>query len=269
MESPAVDARKAKGRRRKEKKIAIEISLYINGIKYEFGVMCTFCAKKQAVCHCPECTDFYCAGCDLTAHNTKKRKNHVRSSLSDLDMDRAAGYITRAIRRYGIIRMLQSRCRSVFKRYFDRKSLNYYYVNTITQSRSWRKPFFLRKQELFPYMTPFYAACKCQNLYHMWVARDKSRTAISAQYAKIFDRLRGRFYYAFNGPSLLLPRASWKKPRLLGKRSFPKDLIPIYTVSTVYIKQVLIRHLFRCMIFCSVTVTPIESVYHHHHHHHC
>lgn len=94
---------------------------------------------------------------------------------------------------------------------------------------SWKKPYCLRKLDLFPYMQPDYAASKCQNLYYLWLARVKSRAEIVAQYKKIFDRITQRFYYAFNGPSNLLPRSSWIKPRLLGKRSFPKDLRPVYT----------------------------------------
>jgi hypothetical protein len=204
-------------RKQKEKKAAIVLSLWVNSVKYEYGLLCTFCAKLPAVVHCPLCTDFYCEGCDITTHKTKKRKDHIRTKLSKLDMTRAAHLITRAIRRLSIIKILQKRCRKIFRRHFDRKTLNYYYLNTKYGTVSWRKPYILRKEELFPYMTPYYAACKCQNLYYLWRSREKTRNAMLAQYKKIFDRNSARFYYGFNGPSKMLPKASWKKPRLLGK----------------------------------------------------
>lgn len=204
-------------RRRKEKKAAIEISLWVNGVKYQFGLLCTFCAKIPAVCHCPLCTDFYCEGCDITAHKTKKRKDHVRTRLSKLDLNAAARRVTRAVRRFGHLRLLQERCRKVIKRYFDKKTLNYYYFNSVYGTVSWRKPYCLRKLELAPYMQPEYAASKIQNLYYLWKAREKTRNELLLQYKKIFDRSKGKFYYAFNGNSKLLPKASWRKPRLLGK----------------------------------------------------
>jgi hypothetical protein len=66
-------------------------------------------------------------------------------------------------------------------------------------------------------MQPEYAASKIQNLYYLWKAREKTRNELLLQYKKIFDRSKGKFYYAFNGNSKLLPKASWRKPRLLGK----------------------------------------------------
>mmetsp|Transcript_17064 Transcript_17064/g.28887 ORF Transcript_17064/g.28887 Transcript_17064/m.28887 type:complete len:595 (-) Transcript_17064:297-2081(-) len=218
-----------KGRKRKEKKQKIEISLWINQTKYEYGLLCTFCTKIPAVCHCPECPDFYCGSCDATAHKTKKRQGHVRTVLSKLDLFTAASLVTRAVRRYGHIRLIQERCRQIFTRHFDRHTLNYYYYNPVYDSVSWRKPYCLRKLEFAPYMEPPYAASKMQNLYHLWRAREKTRERLLSQYSKIFDRKSGYFYYAYNGPSRLLPRQNWDKPKFLGKRSFPKDILPIYT----------------------------------------
>ena len=205
-----------KTRKKKEKKIKIEISLWINKVKYEYGVLCTFCTKKAAVCHCPECPDFYCETCDVTAHMTKKRKDHKRTKLSHLNLNQAASIVTRCVRYRGHLLMLQARCRATFKRFFDRKTLNYYYCNPVYNTVSWRKPYCLRRLEFAPYMEPEYAASKCQNLYHLWRARLKVRTEMMAQYRKIFDRRGGRFYYAYNGKSKLLPRSSWKKPLFLG-----------------------------------------------------
>lgn len=209
--------RKKKSKSKKEKKQKIELSLWINCVKYEFGILCTFCTKIVAVCHCPACPDFYCASCDVTAHMTKKRKDHKRTPLSKLTLDKSARIITRAVRYSGHLRMLQARCRSTFKRFFDRKTLNYYYYNPVYGTVSWKRPYCLRKLEFGVYMEPNYAASKCQNLYHAWKAREKVRSAIAVQYRKIFDRRSGRFYYAYNGPSKLLPKASWKKPLYLGE----------------------------------------------------
>jgi hypothetical protein len=72
------DKSKKKTRSKKEKKKKVEISLWINKTKYEYGLMCTFCAIVPAICHCPDCPDFYCDGCDITAHATKKRSSHIR-----------------------------------------------------------------------------------------------------------------------------------------------------------------------------------------------
>ncbi|RYG65538.1 hypothetical protein EON64_11705 [archaeon] len=250
-------AKKAGRKRKKQKKQVIELSLWINGCKYEFGLLCTFCTKQPAICHCPECTDFYCQSCDSVAHNTKKRKHHVRSKLPHLDMQRAAGLITCAVRRYGHIKLLQKRCREVFTRHFDKQTLNYYYYNPVYGTTSWRKPYCLRNEELFPFMSPYYAACKMQNLYHLFRAREKSRALLLSQYRKVFDRTQGRFYYAFHGRSYLLPRSSWRRPRLLGRRSFPKDLQPVYTPDVAALvvqrkwRSILLRQFFRALVRAS------------------
>ena len=75
--------KRAKGiaQNKKEKKKKIEISLWINKTKYEYGILCTFCAKLPAVCHCSECPDFYCPSCDISAHSTKKRQGHIRFEI--------------------------------------------------------------------------------------------------------------------------------------------------------------------------------------------
>ncbi len=260
-------------RKRKEKKQVIEISLWVNKTKYEFGLLCTFCAKNPAVCHCPSCTDFYCPICDITAHNTKKRKDHVRTPLSKLDLNAAAHIVTRAVRRNGHLRMLQARCRQKIKRYFDRKTLNYFYYNTVYGTVSWKKPYCLRKLELFPYMTPPYAASKCQNLYHLWKAREKTRNELVEQFKKIFDRQSGRFYYAFNGKSKLLPKSSWTKPCFLGKRSFPKDLVPVFTIDTAAIivqrkwRSILIWQFLRALARASYDEIwdPVKGRYNYYH----
>jgi hypothetical protein len=110
---------------------------------------------------------------------------------------------------------------------------------------SWRKPYCLRKQELFPYLEPERAATICQNVYRIWRARFKTTKELIEQYEKIFDRRYGKFYYAYNGPSKLLPRQSWRIPRFCGRRGFPKDLKPIYTVD---VASLIIQRKWRALL---------------------
>eukprot|EP01031_Cornospumella_fuschlensis_P039725 gene39725-48366_t len=175
VEQDQAKAKKLGRKRKKERKQVIELSLWINGCKYEFG---------------------------LLSHNTKKRKHHVRSKLSHLNMERAAGLITRAVRRYGHIKLLQK-----------------------------------------------------------------------SQYRKVFDRAQGRFYYAFHGRSSHLPRSSWRKPRLLGKRSFPKDLQPVYTPDVAALivqrkwRSILLRQFFRALVRASYDEVwdPIKGRFNYYH----
>lgn len=216
-------------RKKKEKKKKIVISLYINQTPYEFGCLCTFCTKIPAVLHCAECTDFYCLDCDATAHSTKKRRGHIRNQLSKLDKDTAGRKVTYAVRYHGHLLMLQAKCRATFRRFFDAKTLCHYYYNPVYRTTSWRKPYCLRKTELLPFMTEEQGAALMQVLYRKWIARQKVISLINLYYRKIFDRLRGRFYYAFNGKSKLLPRQSWRPPRFFGMRGYMKDILPIFT----------------------------------------
>ena len=82
--------KRAKGiaKNKKEKKNKIEISLWINKTRYDYGILCTFCAKLPAICHCPECPDFYCSSCDINAHATKKRKDHIRSFIEIFEISK-------------------------------------------------------------------------------------------------------------------------------------------------------------------------------------
>jgi hypothetical protein len=85
---------KVSKRKKKEKKKKIEISLWINQVAYAHGQLCTFCTKVTAMVHCPECHDFYCIPCDVTAHSTKKRKLHCRDVISYYTKDEAAKLVT-------------------------------------------------------------------------------------------------------------------------------------------------------------------------------
>ena len=132
----------------KKKKGKVKISLYINQTPYVFGCLCTFCQKQKAVCHCPECEDFYCEDCNGDAHAVEKRKHHVVTYLSHLDLPTAAGLLTRSVRFMQHLKRIQRLTRKLFRRFFDRKSLNHYYYNPVYGTVTWRKPYCLRSEEL-------------------------------------------------------------------------------------------------------------------------
>ena len=212
------------------------LSLYVNGVSYEFGISCHFCAKNTAHVHCPYCEEFYCLSCDNEIHSYGKRIHHQRTHLSKYDLQTAALVITRFIRFAMHLLDLQRRCRAVFKRYYDSKSMNHYYYNPIYQTTSWRKPYCLRRFELFPFLTSNQAVARMQGLYHSWRARGQAIDRIHSFYTKLFHRQFQQFYYTFEGPSSLIPRQSWKKPLILAKRGYPVDLIPLFTEDVAAIR---------------------------------
>lgn len=213
----------------KAKKEKIVLSLYINKTPYKFGCLCTFCNKLPANLHCPECPDFFCKDCDITSHSHKKRAAHVRFRMSRLNLAQAAGLLTRFVRLVQHLRRCMVLVRKKIRRYFDKHTLCHYYYNSVNGTTAWRKPYVLRSAELFPFIEAPVAASKIQNMYHLWRGRIKCNAKLALYYRKIFDRSRGRFYYAWHGPSKLLPEASWKIPKLCGKRGYLRDILPIYT----------------------------------------
>lgn len=247
-----------KKKKKDGKKEKIEISLWINKTKYKFGCLCTFCQKIKAIYHCPECSDFYCNDCDITSHSTKKRKDHVRSLLSLLDLETASKFVTFAVRYHGKLLMLQKMCRAVFRRYFDPETLCHYYYNPVYKITSWRKPYCLRKTELFPFMTTDYAASKIQNMYYLWKMRVKVNEHILLYYKKIFDRTSGIFYYAFYGKSTLIPRQSWNRPKFLGRRGYLRDILPIYTKD---VAALIIQRKWRAIMVRQMLIALLRCVY--------
>jgi len=236
----------------KEKKVVI--SLWINKTKYSYGKLCTFCNKLTAILHCPDCTDFFCFDCDVAAHSVKKRADHVRSTMSKLNLAQASGLVTRYVRLVQHLKLLQKKIRKIYRRYFDKNTLCHYYYNPVYGTVSWKKPYCLRKEELFPHHNEYSGATKIQLMYHLWKARIKINANLRLYYRKIFDRSRGRFYYAWHGPSQLLPRASWRAPKLFGKRGYPRDIAPIYTkdVASIIIQRqwraIMVRRLFYALV---------------------
>ena len=244
---PDTDGNTKRGRRKKEKQ---KISLWINQTPYVFGCLCTFCQKQRAIVHCPDCKDFYCMDCDGTTHAVEKRKGHIRSQLSKLDLPTASGLVTRCVRYAQHHLELRRRARATIRRFFDRRSLCHYYYNPVYGTVSWRKPYCIRLQDLFPFLDEYRAACWIQGMYHMWYARYRVVKLLKKYYKKVFDRARGLFYYSYHGTSSLMPRQTWRKSVLFGRRGFPYDILPIFTrdVAAVTIQRkwraCLIRTLF-------------------------
>jgi len=82
-----------------------------------------------------------------------------------LDIPTAKRFMKNAVVWHGHLKSLQKRARQVLRRYFDRTSLCHYYYNPVYRTTSWRKPYCLRKEELFPFMTEYYGASKIQLLH--------------------------------------------------------------------------------------------------------
>lgn len=217
----------------------IDLSLYIDGVTYTYGCICAFCDKERAEYHCIQCKEFQCGPCELEIHSYGKRMGHVRSKLSKYDMQTAAKMITHAVRYHGHLITLQRKCRAVFRRYFNSKAWLHYYYNPIYNTTSWRKPYCLRKLELYPFLTEDGAAARIQGLYRAWAARVYTLQLLKYYYTKLYDRRKGEFYYSYDGKSKILPLQNWQKPLLLTKRGFPSDLKPLYTedVAAMRIQQ--------------------------------
>lgn len=152
------------------------------------------------------------------------------------------------------LRRLQRLCRKKYRRLYDSRSFNHYYVNTVYNTTSWRKPYCLRHEELLPFLTRDEAAARIQGLYRMWTVRVRAIALIKQYYSKIFDRRKERFYYAFIGPSTLIPRQSWIKPVLLNYRGYPKDLKAIMTNDYYALliqrkwRVILVKRFFRALV---------------------
>lgn len=231
----------------------ITISLYINETPYQHGILCTFCTQKEAILHCMFCKDFYCKSCDKINHKPLKRKHHTRQKLSKLNLFQAANILIRTFRLNFYLKELQRRARKTFKRFYDRNTFQYYYYNIKYGTSSWRKPYCLRQQELFPLLDSIQAANYIQGLYRMWKAREITRQLILLNYEKIFDRHHSNFYYAYLGKSLLIPKSSWEKPRYCNRRSYMKDIPILYTLDVAALviqrkwRAISLRELFRLL----------------------
>jgi len=144
--------------------------------------------------------------------------------------------------------------REKIKRYFDTDTLCHYYYNTVYGTTSWRKPYCLRQEELFPFLDPESAACRMQGLYRMRKARHRTIGEILNQFQKIFDRRTGRFYFAYIGAGTLIRRQSWYPPLLLSRRGYFGTIPLVYTndVAALVIQRkwraVLIRQFLKAVV---------------------
>jgi hypothetical protein len=173
--------------------------------------------------------DFYCEPCDKTAHSHKKRKHHIRAVLSLYDIPQAATICTHAVVFFYHLRNLQRVCRDTIRRYFDPVTLCHFYYNPVYGDVSWRKPYCLRQEELFPFLTPDQAAARMQGLYRMRKARQNTMKEMKIQFQKIFDRSTGRFYFAYTGASPLVAKQSWYPPKVLKLRGIYGTVPLIFT----------------------------------------
>lgn len=244
--------------KKEKKKDKIKLSLYINKTAYKFGCNCTFCNKTPAILHCAECPDFFCAECDVTAHSTKKRATHVRQTMSKLDLKKAAGLCTRYVRLVQHLKRCSKKARVIYRRYFDLTSLCHYYYNSKWGYVTWRKPYCLRLEELYPFFTEDTGASKIQCLYHLWKSRVKINARLKEYYIKVFSRDRGRFYYCWLGKSTLLPKSNWKQPFLLGRRGYPYEIKPVFTRDAAV---VVIQRLWRSILIRRMMYALVRGAY--------
>lgn len=154
------------------------------------------------------------------------------------------------------LKKLQRRCREKFRRQFDVHTLCHYYVNTVYNIVSWRKPYCLRHEELFPFLTPVEAATRMQGLYRMRKARHKTLELLFQQFEKIFDRTEQKFYYAYVGQSTIIPNASWFPPLLLSRRGYYGSLRIVFTedVAAMIIQRKWRVYLMYCFLKALVRV---------------
>jgi hypothetical protein len=191
-------------------------------------------------------------------HNVPKRKWHVRKKLSHLNKDAAGRLVTWAVRWHGHVVTLKNKCRSTYRRYFDGETLNHYYYNPVYGTTSWRKPYCVRNEDLFPFLTPEEASTRMiGGLYRNWRARQRCIRELKLQFTKIFDRTTENYYYAFTGKSHLIPQQSWHKPLLCAYRGYPKDVAIMFTpeVAAYRIQRrwraVLVREFLRELCRCT------------------
>eukprot|EP00596_Hydrurales_sp_CCMP1899_P004110 CAMPEP_0119045206 /NCGR_PEP_ID=MMETSP1177-20130426/37995_1 /TAXON_ID=2985 /ORGANISM="Ochromonas sp, Strain CCMP1899" /LENGTH=462 /DNA_ID=CAMNT_0007016583 /DNA_START=807 /DNA_END=2195 /DNA_ORIENTATION=+ len=78
-------------------------------------------------------------------------------------------------------------------------------------------------------------------------------------YKKIFDRMTGKYYYAFSGKSTLIPQQRWKKPSRLGTRGYQiLDLDILYTED---ISAIRIQNKWRSVLVRKFLISLTRATY--------
>ncbi|CAM9280015.1 unnamed protein product [Chrysoparadoxa australica] len=199
-------------------KVVVDLSLFVNGINYEFGKECDFCCELPATHHCPdERCGFVCDNCDAYRHKNdmnKEYQTHVRTKMSRFDVPTAGAMIQRFMRYMHLRRLLREECRRQYTRLYDPGYRVHYYCFNRTGERTWHKPYVLGNEELRPFLTEEEAAFKMQQLHRNWRAREVVRDLLRAQWDRIFlPAPVKRFYYYYNGSSPLIPEPTkWEQP---------------------------------------------------------
>lgn len=94
----------------------------------------------------------------------------------------------------------------------------------------------------------------------MWKARTVTSGLLLQKYHRIFDRMKGRFYYVFSGKSTLISRSSWFAPRIFKYRGFKDNIHAVYTedVAAIIIQQKWRTLLMRRFLKALVRINFIE-----------
>ncbi|KAJ1446094.1 hypothetical protein M885DRAFT_591964 [Pelagophyceae sp. CCMP2097] len=205
--------------------------LWINKLELTLGRLCSFCERRAATLHCVSCTsghaqgDFLCDECDWEVHRHFKRLDHVRTALPTCTADRACLRVTGLLRCAIARGVLLQKCREAFDRFYDPRSRRYFYCDirrATAGAPAWHKPYALKDFDLKPFPTFDECARRVQQCVLCKAARNVLVFLTTCYYDRIFSREHARFYYYYNGPSPLLERASWDKPRFL----YHRDLKP-------------------------------------------
>lgn len=201
--------------------------LYVLGHEFSLGQRCQFCERAPAALICPDCQgDFLCEACDIEVHRHDKRLAHVRTILPHITADIAATRLVSLFRCVLARQLLLKLCRDTFVRYYAPLHRTYFYYNRRTTLTSWSAPICLKSKPLLPFPNFEHCAQRIQFLFRYKQGRQLLISLVRHYYDKIWSRQHACFYYYFHGPSRLLPRETWTKPRFL----YWRNLKPMKTV---------------------------------------
>jgi len=213
------------------------MKLYVNGIDYSFGAICTFCQDSSSIAafHCISCKDFLCEICDENVHKHIKRSHHKRARLSKFNPDQNGQTVTNFFRYLSCRKTLRLKARESFERFYNPNTKCHYYRNLQTNTIQWNKPICLGSEELAPFLTQETATIRLQGIFRCWIARNLIVKKINEQYFKIYDRFTGRYCYHYHGTNtashtghenrrkskLVTQDTKWEKPTNLRCHDIP------------------------------------------------